>query len=109
MCMIIQPASLPPVFASLPDVRQVARQPPRLVADPRGRNVLGFAEGLLPWNHVYPPYTPTRRHSNTLPGTEHLRCGAACGGKRVVAGVYLYSVLSLSNEHSRNCSTVLIQ
>lgn len=96
-CVVIQPASVSPVFASLPDVSQVTREPPRLVANPRGSNFLGFAEGLLPWNHVYPPYTPTHRHSNTLPGTEHVRCRAACGGKRVVAGVCLYSVLSLSN------------
>lgn len=95
-CVIIWPVSVPPVFASLPDVSQVTRKPPRLVANPCGRNFLGFAEGLLPRNHVYPSYTPTHRHSNTLPGTEQLRCWAACRGKRVVAGVYLYSALSLS-------------
>lgn len=81
--------SVPAVPPSLPDLSQVPGEPPRLVPDPRGRNVLGFAERLLPWDHVYPPYTPTHRHSNALPGTEHLRRRAACGGERVVAGVYI--------------------
>ncbi|CAF95651.1 unnamed protein product [Tetraodon nigroviridis] len=86
-CELLHPAAAQLLLpASLPDLSQVAGEPPRLVAHPRGRNFLGFAEGLLPWKHVHPPYTPTHRHSNTLPGTEQLRRGAACGGKRVVAG-----------------------